>query len=151
MKKRFFKKIIAQTPEDLRLIAALCSDSLTVSNKIKYLKDNKIFLIPIERPLNELGKKNKKIESILKFEYIEKSKSKNIIQDNDNKSLKLITIDIFKKNNNFEISLLFSDNAVINLETEIIEATLEDFKKVNDENNWFFKKKWEKNPFRFSW
>ncbi len=135
MKKRFFKKIIAQTPEDLRLIAALCSDSLTVSNKIKYLKDNKIFLIPIERPLNELGKKNKKIESILKFEYIEKSKSKNIIQDNDNKILKLITIDIFKKNNNFEISLLFSDNAVINLETEIIEATLEDFKKVNDENN----------------
>ena len=135
MKKRFFKKIIAQTPEDLRLIAALCSDSLTVSNKIKYLKDNKIFLIPIERPLNDLGKKNKKIESILKFEYIEKSKSKNIIQDNDNKSLKLITIDIFKKNNNFEISLLFSDNAVINLETEIIEATLEDFKKVNDENN----------------
>ena len=135
MKKRFFKKIIAQTPEDLRLIAALCSDSLTVSNKIKYLKDNKIFLIPIERPLNELGKKNKKIESIIKFEYIEKSKSKNIIQDNDNKSLKLITIDIFKKNNNFEISLLFSDNAVINLETEIIEATLEDFKKVNDEIN----------------
>ena len=135
MKKRFFKKIIAQTPEDLRLISALCSDSSTVSNKIKYLKDNKIFLIPIERPLNELGKKNKKIESILKFEYIEKSKSKNIIQDNDNKSLKLITIDIFKKNNNFEISLLFSDNAAINLETEIIEATLEDFKKVNDENN----------------
>ena len=150
MKKRFFKKIIAQTPEDLRLISALCSDSLTVSNKIKYLKDNKIFLIPIERPLNELGKKNKKIESILKFEYIEKSKSKNIIQDNDNKILKLITIDIFKKNNNFEISLLFSDNAVINLETEIIEATLEDFKKVNDENNWFFKKKWKKNSFRFS-
>ena len=135
MKKRFFKKIIAQTPEDLRLISALCSDSLTVSNKIKYLKDNKIFLIPIERPLNELGKKNKKIESILKFEYIEKSKSKNIIQDNDNKILKLITIDIFKKNNNFEISLLFSDNAAINLETEIIEATLEDFKKANDENN----------------
>ena len=135
MKKRFFKKIIAQTPEDLRLISALCSDSLTVSNKIKFLKDNKIFLIPIERPLNELGKKNKKIESILKFEYIEKSKSKNIIQDNDNKSLKLIMIDIFKKNNNFEISLLFSDNAVINLETEIIEATLEDFKKVNDEIN----------------
>ena len=135
MKKRFFKKIIAQTPEDLRLISALCSDSLTVSNKIKFLKDNKIFLIPIERPLNELGKKNKKIESILKFEYIEKSKSKNIIQDNDNKSLKLIMIDIFKKNNNFEISLLFSDNAVINLETEIIEATLEDFKEVNDEIN----------------
>ena len=135
MKKRFFKKIIAQTPEDLRLIAALCSDSLTVSNKIKYLNDNKIFLIPIERPFNELGIKNNKIESILKFEYIEKSKSKNKIQDNDNKILKLITIDIFKKNNNFEISLLFSDNAAINLETEIIEATLEDLKKANDENN----------------
>ena len=43
---------------------ALCSDSLTVSNKIKYLKDNKIFLIPIERPLNELGKKNKNVVAL---------------------------------------------------------------------------------------
>ena len=29
----------------------------------------------------------------------------------------------------------FGSNLVINLETEIIEATLEDFKKVNDEIN----------------
>ena len=135
MADKFLKKIIAQNQEDLRVISALCSEAKIKQSEIKFLKDNKIFLIPIERPLNELGKKNKKIESILKFEYIEKSKSKNIIQDNDNKILKLITIDIFKKNNNFEISLLFSDNAVINLETEIIEATLEDFKKVNDEIN----------------
>ena len=135
MKKRFFKKIIAQTSEDLRLISALCSESLTMSNNIKFLKENKIFLIPIERHMKEMGKSNKKIKSILKFEYIENSKSKNIDHNNAIKSLKLITIDIFKKNNNFEISLLFSDNAVINLETEIIEATLEDFKEVNDETN----------------
>ena len=134
MKKDFSKNNSSNTG-GFKINCCIMFRLLTVSNKIKYLKDNKIFLIPIERPLNELGKKNKKIESILKFEYIEKTKSKNIIQDNDNKILKLITIDIFKKNNNFEISLLFSDNAAINLETEIIEATLEDFKKANDENN----------------
>ena len=35
-------------------------------------------------------------------------------------------IDIIKKNENFEINLIFSDNAYIILYTEIIEATLED-------------------------
>ena len=126
MKKRFFKKIIAQTPEDLRLISALCSDSLTVSNKIKFLKDNKIFLIPIERPLNELGKKNKKIESILKFEYIEKSKSKNIDHRNAESLLELVAINLFKNDKGYEITLLFSDNGIITLTAEIVEVVLED-------------------------
>ena len=40
--------------------------------------------------------------------------------------LKLIGIDIMKKNHNFEINLIFSDNAYLILSTEIIEATLED-------------------------
>ena len=38
-----------------------------------------------------------KINSILKFEYISASKSKNINQNNNDKILELISINLFKK------------------------------------------------------
>ena len=41
-----------------------------------------------------------------------------------------MTIEIYKKEKNFEISLIFSNNAYITLSTEVIEVTLED--KIND-------------------
>ena len=77
---------------------------------------------------------NKRINSIIKFEYIESSKSKNIHQDNINEVLELLAINVFKKDNNFEIILLFSKNRIITLSAEIIEATLEDQKFINDKN-----------------
>ena len=45
-----------------------------------------------------------------------------------------MAIDIFKKNNNYEISLLFSNNGLITLSAEIIEVTLEDQKILDDKN-----------------
>ena len=48
--------------------------------------------------------------------------------------LKLLAINIFKKEYNFEITLLFSKNRFITLSTEVIEATLEDQKSVNDKS-----------------
>ena len=73
--------------------------------------------------------KNVKVNSICKFEFIDKVKSKNIDQNSKNLVLKLIAIDIIKNNENFEINLIFSDNACIILHTEIIEVTLEDQNK----------------------
>ena len=77
------------------------------------------------------GKRNKieKINSIIKFEFIESSKSKNIDQNNQEIILELLAIDLVKKNQNYEIILLFSNNAFITLSAEIIEVTLEDQKK----------------------
>ena len=49
MTKRFLKKIIAQNQEDLRVISALCSEAKIKQSEIKFLKDNKIFLISLER------------------------------------------------------------------------------------------------------
>ena len=43
--------------------------------------------------------------------------------------LDLITIDLLKSEKNFEINLIFSNNAYITLSTEIVEVTLEDQKK----------------------
>ena len=130
MRNKFFKKIIARSSDDLQFISAYCSNSIIKINNIKYLKKNKIFLILLER-VNQ-DKKNQKISSILKFEFIDSSKSKNINQKDDNIMLKLIAIKLFKVKKNYEITLLFSNNAIINLSTEIIEATLEDLKQIND-------------------
>ena len=51
------------------------------------------------------------INATNKFEFIESSKSKNINQSNEDLTLQLFAIDIFKKKENFEIVLLFSKNA----------------------------------------
>ena len=132
MAKRFLKKIIAQNEEDLRVISALCSESKIDQSDIKYLKDNKIFLISLERKEKEKSNQKEKIKSILKFEFIDKSQSKNINQKNEDNILELLAIDLLKKNYNYEIILLFSNNAFITLTAEIIEVTLEDQKEIND-------------------
>lgn len=44
MDKKFLKKIIAQSPEDLQVISACCSEAKVNTLEIKYLPSNKIFL-----------------------------------------------------------------------------------------------------------
>ena len=132
MSKTYLKKIIARSTEDLQIISACCSEGKVKINDIKYLKKNKIFLIYINRIAKEIENSSNKLNSIIRFEYIQASKSKNIDQKKQNQDLELISIDIFKKNNIFEITLLFMDNKIITLTAEIIEVTLEDQKNIND-------------------
>ena len=129
MDKKYLKKIIAQSPLDLKMISACCSEAKLKLSDIKYLPKNKLFLISIERLNKEIENKSEKINSIIKFEFIESSKSKNIDQSNQEIILELLGIDLVKKNQNYEIILLFSNNAFITLSAEIIEVTLEDQKK----------------------
>ena len=49
--------------------------------------------------------------------------------NNLNLVLELFTIDLLKNKENYEINLIFSNNAYITLSTEIVEATLEDQNK----------------------
>tara|TARA_B100001029_G_C14845831_1_gene330901 strand:- start:285 stop:689 length:405 start_codon:yes stop_codon:yes gene_type:complete len=134
MDKKFLKKIIAQSPEDLQIISACCSEAKVKASEIKYLPSNKIFLLSVIR-FDKENDNNSLINSIIKFEFIESSKSKNIDQNNPNILLELLAIDIFKKEQNFEINLLFSKNRFITLTTEVIDATLEDQKIEDDKNN----------------
>ncbi len=129
MSKKFLKKVIAQNPDDLRVISALCSDAQVDQSQIKFLKNNKVFILPMERKSEDDSELKKKINSILKFDFIDQSKSKNINQENITNKLKLLAIDLFKKENNFEIVLLFSNNRVITLSAEIVEVTLEDIRQ----------------------
>ena len=135
MENQYLKKIIAQSPEDLNVISACCSEGRVNIKDVKYLASNKIFLMSILRLSKEEENKNKQINSIIKFEYINSSKSKNIDQKDPNLSLELLTIDIFKKEQNFEITMLFSKNRIITLSAEVIEVTLEDQKLENDKTN----------------
>ena len=135
MENQYLKKIIAQSPEDLNVISACCSEGRVNIKDVKYLSSNKIFLMSILRLSKEQENKNKQINSIIKFEFINSSKSKNIDQKDPNLSLELLTIDIFKKEQNFEIIMLFSKNRIITLSAEVIEVTLEDQKLENDKTN----------------
>ena len=132
MKKKFLKKIIAQSEQDLQFVSACCSDGLVEINEIKYLPKNKIFLLSIERFSKETNDKNIRINSIIRFDYVDSSKSKNISQTNEKSKIKLLAIDLFKKTDNYEITLLFSNNRFISLVVEIIEVTLEDLKVLDD-------------------
>ena len=80
MASKFLKKIIAKDQQGLNTISAICSESKIKISDIKFLKNNQIFLLLIERFNKEGSKKEKKINSILKFDYINASKSKNINQ-----------------------------------------------------------------------
>ena len=132
MKKKFLKKIIAQSEQDLQFVSACCSDGLVEINEIKYLPKNKIFLLSIERFSKETNDKNIRINSIIRFDYVDSSKSKNISQTDEKSKIKLLAIDLFKKPDNYEITLLFSNNRFISLVVEIIEVTLEDLKVLDD-------------------
>ena len=135
MENQYLKKIIAHSPEDLNVISACCSEGRVNIKDVKYLASNKIFLMSILRLSKEEENKNKQINSIIKFEFINSSKSKNIDQKDPNLTLELLTIDIFKKEQNFEIIMLFSKNRIITLSAEVIEVTLEDQKLENDKTN----------------
>ena len=132
MVKKYLKKIIAQSPQDLQVISACCEGGKIKIDDIKYLPKNKIFLFLIDRIAREKENPKEKVKSIVKFEYIEKSKSKNIDREKVETLLALVAINLFKNNKNYEITLLFSDNGIITLNAEIVEAVLEDQSKIND-------------------
>ena len=130
----FLKKVIAQSPDDLQIISAICAESKVKISDIKYLPSTKIFLLSVLR-IDKETDSEKSINSVIKFEFIERSKSKNINQSNTDLTLELFAIDIFKKKENYEIVLLFSKNGIITLSTEVIDVTLEDQKIENDKSN----------------
>ena len=131
MDKKYLSKIIATDNEGLQLISVCCSGAKVKIENIKYLPLNKVFLLSLNRLKIETDEKDKKVNSICKFEFVDKVKSKNIKQNNSDEELELIGIDYLKNNDNYEINLIFENNAYITLLAEIIEVTLDDQNKAN--------------------
>ena len=112
------------------MISACSSAAKVKISDIKYLASNKVFLLSIERIKVENENEDKKVNSILRFDFVEKSRSKNIDQSNQEAVLELVGIDYLKNNDVYEINLIFNNNAHIALSTETIEARLEDQNEV---------------------
>ena len=131
MEKKYLSKIIANDNEGLQMISACCAGAEIKVSEIKYLQKNKVFLLSLKRTKIETENEGKKVNSICKFEFVDNVKSKNIKQDDADQKLELITMDYLKNNDNYEISLIFTNNAYIVLSTEIIEVTLDDQNKID--------------------
>ena len=130
MTNKYLAKIIASDQEGLQMISACSSGAKVKVSDIKYLESNKVFLLSIERTKIETNQENKKINSICRFDFVHKVKSKNIDQSNQELVLELIAIDYLKNNDDYEINLIFDKNAHIVLNADVIEARLEDQENI---------------------
>ena len=132
IEKKYLAKIIATDNEGLQMISACSAGAKVKVANIKYLISNKVFLLSIERTKIESGQENKKINSICRFDFVDKVRSKNIDQKNDELVLELIAIDYMKNKDDYEINLIFNNNAHIALTTETIEIRLEDQNEIKE-------------------
>ena len=132
MEKKYLAQIIATDNEGLQMISAYSSGASVKVSGIKYLASNKVFLLSITRTKIEKGQKDKKINSICRFDFVDRVKSKNINQKNDKLVLELIAIDYLKNKEDYEINLIFNNNAYIALTTETIEVRLEDQSEIKE-------------------
>ena len=123
---KYLAKILGNDPDSLQMIAALSSGAKVKVSDIKYLSSNKVFLLSIERMNKEKEQDDKKINSILRFDFINQSKSKNIDQSKQEMILELLSIDYLKNNDDYEITLIFNNNAQIVLSSDTLECRLED-------------------------
>ncbi len=132
MNKKYYAKIIATDNDGLRMISACSNGAKVKVSNIKYLSSSKVFLLSIERTKIENDQDSKKINSICRFDFVDKVKSKNINQKNDDLVLELLAIDYMKNKNDYEINLIFNNNAHIALTTETIEVRLEDQNEIEN-------------------
>ena len=127
---KYLAKIIASDQEGLQMVSACSSAAKVKISDIKYLASNKVFLLLIERIKVENENEDKKVNSILRFDFVDKVRSKNIDQSNQEAVLELVGIDYLKNNDVYEINLIFNNNSHIALTTETIEARLEDQSEI---------------------
>ena len=125
-------KLIANSDEDLRIISAHLQDSIVYTSDIANLKKNRIFLIQLNRFMWEdvekgVFRKNKRIRTILKFENVIRALSKGINQKNKPRFLDFLAMESnLLSDKTYEIKLIFSGDAIIKVNTEVIDVTLDD-------------------------
>jgi len=129
--KKYLSRIIAQDEAGLQMISAFASKAKVKTSEIKYLPKNKIFLLSLERFGKETGNENLIIKSIIKFDFVNFCRAKNINPNDEDSVLKLLAINFFKNEGRFDIQLVFDNNKIIELKSEIIECVLEDQNKKN--------------------
>ena len=125
-------KLNAISDEDLNVVSAHLQDSIAQVKDIVHLKKNRIFLVQFNRFMWEdiekgVFRKNKRVQSILKFENVINVYSMNLSQKNEERFLDFLAIETkFLSDKNYEIKLNFAGDILIKLNSEVIECFLED-------------------------
>ena len=125
-------QIIASDLDGLQVVSACSTGAKVRVVDIKFLLSNKVFLLSIERTKIETDQEDKRINSILRFDNVLKVKSKNIDQNDKDLVIELMAIDYLKNNSDYEINLMFENNAHISLVVEALEILLEDQNEINE-------------------
>ena len=123
-------KLNAIDTDELKIIATVLQDGLIEVSDVKYLPSIRTFIVMITRFMWEekiVNKTNNRTKAVLVFEDVLAVHSRNIDQMNKTKVLELLTFNFYyNKSKNIEIELLFNNDATIKLETEVVQAKLED-------------------------
>ena len=123
-------KLNAIDTEELKIIATVLQDGLIEVNDVKYLPSIRTFVVMITRFMWEekiVNKTNNRTKAVLVFEDVLAAYARNIDQMDKAKVLELLTFNFYyNKSKNIEIELLFNNDATIKLETEVVQAKLED-------------------------
>ena len=133
--ERVSLKLLGKNQEDLKVISAYLQDSILIVKDIVFLKQNRIFIMIVNRFMWEDAEKgvfrqNKRIRCAVKFEEVIKVESKNINQKNKNKPLECLAIkctSIF--NEAYKIKIFFAGGSIITIVSEVIEVALHDLGK----------------------
>ena len=118
--------------KDLKVISAYLQDSVVAIRDIVFLKQNKSFVMIVNRFMcedaeKEVFKDSKRIRSAVKFEGVIKVRSKNINQKNKNKPLEYLAMECDSDNvGNKKISIFFSGNSAITIISEVVEVVMND-------------------------
>ena len=131
-------KLIGKNQEDLEVISAYLQDSILVVKDIAFLKQNRTFIMVVNRFMWEdvekgVFRQNKRIRCAVKFEEVIKVESKNINQKNKSKPLECLTIECNSVSDSaYKINIFFAGNGIITIISEVIEVALHDLGKPWD-------------------
>ena len=125
-------KLLGKNQEDLKIISAYLQDSILIVKDIVFLKQNRTFIMIVNRFMWEnvekgVFRQNKRIRCAVKFEEVIKVESKNINQKNKIKPLEFLAIkcsSIFDET--YKINIFFAGNSVITITSEVMDCALQD-------------------------
>ena len=135
MDERVNLKLLGKNQEDLKIISAYLQDSILIVKNIVFLKQNRTFIIIVNRFMWEdvekgVFRQNKRIRCAVRFEEVIKVESKNINQKKKNKPLECLAIECgVTIGEVYKIEIFFAGDSIITIISEVIEVTLQDLGK----------------------
>ena len=132
---KFKINLIAKNQEDLKVISAYLQDSIVTVRDIVFLKQNRTFVMIVNRfmwedAVKKSFGKSKRIRCAVKFEEVIKVESKNINQKNKNKPLEYLAIKYGTfTDQTCKMMIFFAGDGIITVISETIQVDLQDLGK----------------------